>query len=136
MRSNIPLDRDDLTLWQNNPRYGGDWAVVLYPKRENGRYRYDVRFAGEVILTGSNMPYFDAARWLLARGLGDGIGPKWLVGLDGQTGQPRMRVKIKIAAKKGVIEEASGRVRVVKYRPFDRSNLPPRTTPGGAGEDL
>ena len=75
-------------------------------------YLYDVEFDGEVIVKNSKDAECDAARVLLARGIGGKI-----TMVDAKTGNPRTIVNIEKAAKVTISETRSHSPRFVKWTP-------------------
>jgi hypothetical protein len=81
-------------------------------------YLYDLALDGEVIVTGSRTPEFDACRILVARGL-----TGKLVIFDANTRKPRLTVDIKAGAKLTVKESRKQSPTFAKWAPFDRTYL-------------
>lgn len=89
--------------------------VTLHPTWVGGArygYVYDVTLDGEVIVSRSHDPEYDAARALLARGLTGRFET-----IDSKTGKPRMRFDIEKAAGLCVVEEDGRRPRLRRWSP-------------------
>jgi hypothetical protein len=93
-------------LWARKPPRSGsqrdDWYV------------YDVKYEGELIVTGSADAECDAARVPLARGIEGALSM-----IDGVTGKPRTIIDIEKAAKLTVREGNRQSPMFAKWRPFD-----------------
>jgi len=78
---------------------------------------YDAEYEGEVIATGTRMPFLDGCRALQERGL-SGEAELW----DRVRSFPRMRGSIKGAAKL-TVEERSGAPVFRKWHPYERGEV-------------
>jgi hypothetical protein len=81
-------------------------TCLLHPKAKPTSkhwHAYDVTLGGEMVVTDSRDPEFDAARALLARGI---VGVAVFV--DANTGKARIRINIEKAAKTRTYEDCRG----------------------------
>jgi hypothetical protein len=93
----------------------------IHPHWIGGRsgYAWSVLYNGELLVSRSTTPEFDAARALLAKGI---TGKLTL--LDGKTGRPRLTLDIERCAKLTVSEENRDGLRIRKYQENPDSGPP------------
>jgi hypothetical protein len=108
-------------------KHAEDRTARLHPHFAGGRsgYLYSVISDGELLVSRSRDPEFDAARALLAKGI---TGKLTL--LDGRTGKPRTIIDIEKAADLTVREESRNGLRVRRVNPAIASPSP-ETVSGG-----
>ena len=82
-------------------------------------YLYDLAIEGEVIVTGSRTPEFDACRVLAARGL-----TGKLKIFDSVTGKLRLTLDIVAGAGMSVIENRKHGPRFAEWKPFEKAVRP------------
>ena len=128
--ANDVVDRDATAVAENGAKFPPRIFLDLPPRTSAKGLRYSVRLhspGGELLIQDSLVPFCDAARVLLARGVGGAI-ELW----DPERPFPRLRGGIEELARQTVREDEKTGPQFVVWRPFPAARGGPKSADLGS----